>query len=259
LKAAGAVALSDDGRNALDLETLVEGLRGAAAAGLPVLVHAQDESLGTGPAAELNGTAEAVAALRRAPAARLHLQHVSLAAVLPMISEAKRDGLALTAEVTPHHLWLTDDGWRHWGAQAKVNPPLRTHADVMALRAALVDGTIDIVATDHAPHEAAAKQDPESAAFGISGFETAAGILLTLGVPWPVIFRACVAMPRMILGIPRTGAWVLLDPNEEWTVDPDRFLSRGHNTPLRGTRLRGLVRMTVSAGTIAYQRQVPVG
>lgn len=259
MKAAGAVALSDDGRNAMNFETLVDGLRGAVAAGLPVLLHSQDEALGTGPAAEVAATRQALMGLRQVPGARLHLQHVSLAEVLPLISEAKRAGLALTAEVTPHHLWLTADAWRRWGAQAKVNPPLRTEHDVMALRAALVEGTIDIVATDHAPHEAAAKQDPDSAAFGISGFETAAGILLTLGLPWSVIYRACIAMPRTILGMPSTNAWVLLDPNEEWTVDPDRFLSRGHNTPLRGTRLRGLVRMTVSGGVVAYRREVPVG
>lgn len=259
LKAAGAVALSDDGRNALDPSTLIEALRGAAAAGLPVLLHAQDESLGTEPPAELAATREALAALRQVPHARLHLQHVSLAGALPMIAEAKRDGLALTAEVTPHHLWLTADSLRECGAQAKVNPPLRTTRDVMALRAALVEGTIDIVATDHAPHEAAAKQDLDSAAFGISGLETAAGVLLTLGLPWPVIYRACMAMPRAIVGIPQADDWVLLDPSEEWTVDPDRFLSLGHNSPLRGTRLHGQVRMTVCRGRVAYRPEVPVG
>jgi dihydroorotase len=259
LKAAGAVALSDDGRNALDQPTLVEGLRRAAAAGLPVLLHAQDESLGTAPAAELAATRQALAALRRVPDAHLHLQHVSLADALPMIVEAKRDGLAVTAEVTPHHLWLTADAVREVGAQAKVNPPLRTERDVMALRGALIEGVIDVVATDHAPHEASAKQDLDSAAFGISGFETAAGVLLTLGLPWPVIHRTCVTMPRAIAGIAPSSDWVLLDPTEEWTVDPERFLSRGHNTPLGGTRLRGRVRLTVCRGRAVFRLELPVG
>lgn len=259
LKAAGAVALSDDGRNALDEQVLVEGLRHAAAAGLPVLVHPQDESLGTKPAAELAAIRQALAALRQVPCARLHLQHVSLRAALPLIAEAKREALTVTAEVTPHHLMLTADSAQRWGAQAKVNPPLRHEADVIALRNALVDGTIDIVATDHAPHEAAAKRDPDSAASGISGFETAAGVLLSLNLPWSVLYRACVAMPRAILGIPTPEDWVLLDPAAEWTVDPDRFLSRGHNTPLRGARLRGRVRMTICRGRVVHESEVPVG
>jgi dihydroorotase len=259
LKAAGAVALSDDGRHALDPHTLVAALRNATAAGLPVLVHPQDESLGSEPAAELAAVEQALAALRQVPQARLHLQHVSLAAALPPIAEAKRTGLALTAEATPHHLWLTSDALQRWGALAKVNPPLRTEHDVAALRNAVIDGTIDIVATDHAPHEAAAKRDVETSAPGISGFETAAGILLTLGLPWPVVYRACVAGPRAILGIPVPPDWILIDPAETWTVEPDRFVSRGRNTPLAGTRLTGRVRMAICRHQVVHQAEVPVG
>jgi dihydroorotase len=259
LKAAGAVALSDDGRHALDLPTLVAALRNATAAGLPVLIHPQDESLSSEPAAELAAVEQALAALRQVPQARLHLQHVSLAAALPLIAEAKGAGLALTAEGTPHHLWLTSDALQRWGALAKVNPPLRTEHDVVALRNAVIDGTIDIVATDHAPHEAAAKRDVEMSAPGISGFETAAGILLTLGLPWPVVYRACVAGPRAILGIPVPPDWILIDPAETWTVEPDRFLSRGRNTPMAGTRLTGRVRMTICRHQVVHQAEVPVG
>ncbi len=259
LHAAGAVALSDDGRHALDLQTLVATLRQAAATGMPVLIHPQDESLGNEPAAELAAIEQALAALRQVPLARLHLQHVSLAAALPLIAEAKRDGLAVTAEATPHHLWLTAHALLRWGPLAKVNPPLRTEHDVAALRDAVIDGTIDIVATDHAPHQAAAKRDVETGAPGISGFETAAGILLTLGLPWPVLYRACVAMPRAILGIPVPPDWILIDPVETWTVEPDRFLSRGRNTPLSGTRLMGRVRMTICRNRVVHQVEVPVG
>jgi dihydroorotase len=259
LKAAGAVALSDDGRHALDLPTLVAALRNATAAGLPVLIHPQDESLGSEPAAELAAVEQALAALRQVPQARLHLQHVSLATAFPLIAEAKRAGLALTAEATPHHLWLTSDALQRWGALAKVNPPLRTEHDVVALRNAVIDGTIDIVATDHAPHEAAAKRDVEMTAPGISGFETAAGILLTLGLPWLVVYRACVAGPRAILGIPIPPDWILIDPAESWTVEPDRFLSRGRNTPMAGTGLTGRVRMTICRHQVVHQAEVPVG
>lgn len=259
LKAAGAVALSDDGRHALDLHTLVAALRQATAAGLPVLIHPQDESLGGEPAAELAAVEQALAALRQVPQARLHLQHVSLADALPLIAEAKRDGLALTAEATPHHLWLTEHAVRRWGPLAKVNPPLRSEPDVAALRDAVIDGTLDIVATDHAPHQAAAKRDVETSAPGISGFETAAGILLTLGLPWPVLYRACVALPRAILGIPIPPDWILIDPAEAWTVEPDRFLSRGRNTPMTGTRLTGRVRMTICRDRVVHQAEVPVG
>ena len=259
LQAAGAVALSDDGRHALDLKTLVAALRQATMAGLPVLIHPQDESLGTEPAAELVAVQQALAALRQVPRARLHLQHVSLAAALPLIAQAKHDGLAVTAEVTPHHIWVTADAVQRWGPLAKVNPPLRSEPDVAALRDALIDGTIDIVATDHAPHQVAAKRDVETGAPGISGFETAAGILLTLGLPWPVLYRACVAMPRAILGIPVPSDWILIDPAEAWTVEPDRFLSRGRNTPLSGTRLTGRIRMTICRNRVVHQAEVPVG
>jgi len=259
LQAAGAVALSDDGRHSLDLQKLVVALQQASATGLPVLIHPQDESLGNEPAAELAAVEQAVAALRQVPQARLHLQHVSLAGALPLIAEAKRAGLALTAEATPHHLWLTGDALQRCGPLAKVNPPLRTEHDVAALRGALIDGTIDIVATDHAPHQAAAKRDIETSAPGISGFETAAGILLTLGLPWPVLYRACVTMPRAILGIPVPPDWMLMDPAETWTVEPDRFLSRGRNTPLTGTRLTGRVRLTICRHQVVHQAEVPVG
>ena len=259
LKAAGVVALSDDGRHALDEPNLVAGLRRAAEAGLPVLIHPQDESLGPDPAAELLAIEQALKALGQVPEAQLHLQHVSLADSLPLIAAAKRSGLRVTAEVTPHHLFLTAEAVAGWGAQAKVNPPLRTERDVAAVRQALIDGTIDVVATDHAPHGPEANRDLESAAPGISGFETAAGVLLTPGLPWAVLYRACVAGPRAILGIQLADDWVLLDPAESWTVDPDRFLSRGHNTPLGGTRLQGRVRMVLCRGRFVYRAKVPVG
>ncbi len=256
LREAGAVALSDDGRHAMDPVTLVEGLAQAAQSGLPVLVHAQDERLGMTRAAELEGTRGAIEALRRRPSAHLHLQHVSIREAVDLVARAKRAGLHLTAEVTPHHLALTQDETASLGPQAFVNPPLRGSDDLQALRAALIDGTIDVVATDHAPHDAVAKAN---GANGFHGFETACAVILALELPWEVVYRACVAGPRAILGRTVPDDWVLIDPAGEWVVDPERFRSRGRNTPFAGRRMRGAVRMTVCHGRVVYRSEVPVG
>ncbi len=258
LKAAGAVALSDDGRHAVDTGLLQLGLWRAGAAGLPVLIHPQLEHLGTEPAAEVDAIREAISALRRTAAAHLHLQHVSTRDSIGLIAAAKAEGLRLTAEVTPHHLALTADELRIGGPLAKVNPPLRSAADVAALREALVDGVIDVIATDHAPHEAEAKRDQETAAFGLHGFETALALVLMLRLPWEVVYRACVSGPRRILNHELRDEWVLIDPDREWVVEPESFYSRGRNTPLSGRRMRGRVVMTVVGGRVVHAGEVAV-
>jgi dihydroorotase len=259
LKAAGAVALSDDGRHSMDQATLEVGLWRAAAAGLPVLVHAQDESQGNSPSAETDATRGAINALRRTAGAHLHLQHVSTKEAVALIAAAKAEGLRVTAEVTPHHLALSSDEVKRSGALAKVNPPLRSIEDVMAVRQALIDGVIDAIATDHAPHELSAKRDYASAAFGIHGFETALSLVLSLNLPWQVVYRACVDSPRRILGLGLKDEWVLIDPGRDWVVDPSAFRSLGQNTPLKGRRLRGTVAMTVCHGQVVHRSEVPVG
>ena len=258
LKSAGAVALSDDGRHALDAGLLEVGLWRAGGAGLPVLIHPQLERLGTEPAAEVEAIREAIEALRRTADAHLHLQHVSTQGSIGLIAAAKGAGLRLTAEVTPHHLALTAAELRISGPLAKVNPPLRTAADAIALRDALIDGIIDVIATDHAPHEDAVKHDEETAAYGLHGFETALATVLTLGLPWEVVHRACVAGPRRILGQELLDEWVLIDPDQEWLVEPESFYSRGHNTPLKGRRMRGRVVMTVVGGKVVHGAEVAV-
>lgn len=278
LKAAGAVALSDDGRHAVDTTMLEEALRHAARAGLPVLLHAQYERLagegvmddsttsrglripGIPREAEIEAVRDALDVLRRVPGARLHLQHVSTVEALDLIARAKAEGLAVTAEVTPHHLTLTSDAVVLAGPTAKVNPPLRTAADVAALRQALEEGVIDCIATDHAPHEEGAKQALSTAAFGIAGFETALPVVLSLGLPWSVIHRACIGAPAAFLqqAIP-SNDWILIDPNDEWTVDPAEFRSRGRNNPWAGRRVRGRVRLTVAGGRIVHRNEVFVG
>jgi dihydroorotase len=251
LKAAGAVALSDDGRHAMDRDMLGRALEQAAAAGLPVLVHAQAEELGNGPDAEAAATSDALDAVRHIEGARLHLQHVSTRTAVDLIRAAKSDGLPVTAEATPHHLALTSSDVWAMGPQGNVNPPLRSPDDRDALREALVEGVIDAVATDHAPHELAAKQ---AGANGFHGFETAVGVVLGLGLDGRTIYRACVSRPREIVGQSLEDEWILIDPDEEWTVDASSFRSRGKNTPFQGRRLRGRVVMTVCRGQVVTER-----
>jgi dihydroorotase len=259
LKSAGAVALSDDGRHALDAGLLQVGLWRAGAAGLPVLIHPQLERLGTEPAAEVEAIREAIDALGRTADAHLHLQHVSTRESIGVIAAAKAAGLRLTAEVTPHHLALTADQLRISGPLAKVNPPLRSAADAAALRDALIDGVIDVIATDHAPHEDAVKRDERTAAYGLHGFETAVALVLSLGLPWEVVYRACVSGPRSILGQELLDEWVLIDPDQEWVVDPESFYSKGRNTPLNGRRMRGRVVMSAVGGQVVHGAEVAVG
>jgi dihydroorotase len=253
LKAAGAVALSDDGRHAMSTDVLHRALEAATEAGLPVLIHAQAEELGNGPDAEAAAMSDALDALRNIPGARLHVQHVSTRRAVDLIRAAKSEGMQVTAEVTPHHLALTEqDAWA-MGPQGNVNPPLRTPDDQDALRQALVDGVIDVIATDHAPHEPAAK---EAGANGFHGFETAVGVILGLGLNGRVVYRACVARPREIIGQSLEDEWILIDPNDEWMVDASSFKSRGKNTPFHGRRLRGRVTMTICRGQVVTERVV---
>jgi dihydroorotase len=284
LAAGGAVAFSDDGRNAYDTELAVAAIRRASALDRPVLVHAQDEAtcpdgqvdpavakrVGVKPwpcAAEAAAVERAIDACREADG-RVHIQHVSCAASVKLIREAKRAGLQVTAEVTPHHLVLTADRvlTRHGkpDVMAKVNPPLRPAADREARVAALADGVIDAVATDHAPHDAAGKSgDFAEASFGISGFETALALCLrlvdtnqitlrrlveslTLG-PWRCLGEAA-GIPKPQLREEQLADLVLFDNKGLWTVDSSEFVSRGRNTPLEGEELMGRVLLTMAAG-----------
>jgi dihydroorotase len=253
LRAAGAVALSDDGRHLMDGGTLRRALRAASRAGLPVLVHAQAEHLGSGPDAEAAAVAQSLDCLAQAPGARVHIQHVSTRAAVELIRSAKQQALPVTAEVTPHHLALTANDVAPLGPFGNVNPPLRSSDDRAAVREALEQGVIDVIATDHAPHEFAAKA---AGANGFHGFETALAVLLGLGLDPKVLYRACVERPRRVIGQSIEGEWILIDPDREWTVDPDAFKSRGKNTPFEGRRLRGRIVMTVCRGQIIVERML---
>jgi dihydroorotase len=251
LKSAGAVALSDDGRHAMDRSTLRRALEGAASVDLPLLMHAQIEERGRGPDSEIAAIEEALEVAAAVPAARLHLQHVSTRAGVALIRVAKAAGLAVTAEATPHHLALTAADVAPLGPHGNVNPPLRSADDRDALREGLADGSIDAIATDHAPHEAAAKA---AGANGFHGFETAVPVVLGLELAPEVVYRACVERPRAIVGQPLRDEWILIDPAAEWIVDPTGLKSRGKNTPFAGRQLRGRVVMTVCRGQLAMER-----
>ncbi|HEY7849561.1 MAG TPA: dihydroorotase [Ktedonobacterales bacterium] len=311
LAEAGAVAFSDDGRPVSSGKVMRHALEYAAPLGLPVVEHCQDEELvGAGVMHEgqvatrlgLKGwpaAGEVVMLARdlelvRATGARYHAAHLSVAGAVDLVRQAKRAGLPVTAEVTPHHLLLTDDwvaGERtgplaealaaltgepllagpRYDTYAKVNPPLRPAADCAALLAGLLDGTIDAIATDHAPHTQVDK-DGEfgEAAFGVSGFETALAALLALvhagRLPLATLVAALTVRPAQAWGLAagtlEPGApadLVIFDPVESWTVDPARFASLGKNTPLAGVTLRGRVRQTWLGGRVVYDASAPAG
>ncbi|MBJ7596009.1 MAG: dihydroorotase [Candidatus Dormibacteraeota bacterium] len=283
--AAGAVAFSDDGRNAAPIPVLTELLRRAADVSRTVLVHPEDEAMiaarnhGGGPVtravdrpedAETSAVRAALEALRTAGRGRLHLQHLSTAASVELVRQARSDGLAVTAEATPHHLamWLPAAEVPDPPALLKVNPPLRAERDRDALIQGLREGVIDAVATDHAPHRADQKRgDPATTAPGMIGLETALAACITLGGmhgDWiPVLLERLTTGPHRILGDAVTGrpprlrvgeaaTCVLFDPAAEWTVGDSAGFSLSQNTPLRGTRLRGRVMLTIRDGGIVH-------
>jgi dihydroorotase len=198
--------------------------------------------------------------LSRLTGARLHLLHLSTARSVELVRAAKRDGVAVTAEVTPHHLALTDEALRGYDPVFKVNPPLRTAEDVAALRAGLADGTIDAIATDHAPHPVEDKERPiDEAPPGMLGLETVLGVALgVVDMPLADVIAALSWNPAAIAGVadrhgtaiaPGNAAnLVVLDPDATWQVRPGALASLSRNTPFIGMDLRGKVRHTVFRG-----------
>jgi dihydroorotase len=212
----------------------------------------------------------ALAALHSAGRGRLHLQHLSTAASVELVRRAREDGMAVTSEVTPHHLamWLPAAEMPDPPALLKVNPPLRTQADRVALIQGLRDGVIDAVATDHAPHADDQKRgEVGAAAPGMTGLETALATCITIGGmsgDWiPVLLERLTSGPHRVLGtagelreprlrIGESATCVLFDPAAWWTIGADGSHSRSRNTPLWGARLRGRVLLTIAGGVIAH-------
>ena len=277
LAGAGAVAFSDDGSPVADSRLMRLALEYAASFGRPVIDHCEDPRLTAGGAMHEGAVSERLGlpgwptageevmvardiALAAQTGAHVHLAHLSTAPAVELVRAAKRRGIHVTAEVTPHHLTLTD-AWVERGGydtNCKVNPPLRTDADRAALLEGLIDGTIDAIATDHAPHARVEKEcEFESAAFGISNLETAFGSLMGLvhagQLPFEVLVDKLTRGPAAVLGLSLPeDDWTLVDPDAEWMVDVDRFRSRGRNSPLHGQRLTGRVLLTVCRGVVAF-------
>jgi len=293
---AGAVGFSDDGSPVANAGLMRHALEYASTFSLPIMEHCEDMTLshegvmhegwvsnrlglrGIPAAAEDAAVARNVA-LAELTGAHLHVAHVSTTGSVELIRAAKRRGAQVTAEVAPHHLALTDvavmlaaverPGGLAYDTNAKVNPPLRPTADVQACIEGLIDGTIDAIATDHAPHATEDKLcEFDFAAFGISGFETALALCLSLVHEGKldlstVIYKLTIGPVRALnlerfvpgLGSLAEGApgdVLVLDPNAEWTVDPERFVSKGKNTPLAGRKLKGKVVATVYGGKVVF-------
>ena len=282
LREAGAVAFSDDGRGVQSAMVMREALLAAKRLGVPVAVHAEDESLsGTGAvhagdvARELGlpgipAEAETVMIARdlvlaAATGAHVHICHVSPAAAVDAIRAAKALGVRVTAEVTPHHLLLNEELLRTHGGRAKVNPPLRAEEDRQACVRGLLDGTLDVIATDHAPHTEEEKaRPPADASFGFSGLEISLPTMFTMFVHsglWPVeelIARMSLLPARHFglsggrLAVGARADLTVIDPFTGRTVEPDGFFSKGRSTPFAGRQLYGWPVFTVHAGRVVH-------
>lgn len=283
LKEAGCVAVSDDGRPVMSDEIMRRAMQSAAELDLPVIDHCEDMRssgcgcMNEGPVSRsmgwrgMPGNAEYRMIARdirlaRETGARLHIAHLSTADGVEMVRKAKSDGVRITAEVCPHHFTLTDEAVRTYGANAKMNPPLRSERDRTALIEGLLDGTIDAIATDHAPHAEYEKQwGMDRAPFGVVGLETALGLTLRLVRQGRLTLERAItcltSAPAAIFGLPKgtlepgaSADLTLIDPDTSWTVDPERFRSKGRNTPFSGYALTGQVVRTLVAGMTVYQR-----
>ena len=285
LAAAGAVGFSDDGNPVTRADLMRRALESCHAPGLPIIEHCEDLTLsdegvinegkvsaqfglrGMPASAEEKMVARDLA-LARDTGGRLHLAHLSTAGSVGLVRRAKEAGIQVTCEVTPHHLTLTEEEVVRHGADAKVSPPLRTEKDIAALILGLRDDVIDIIATDHAPHTAADKRGGlVNSAFGISGFETALGSLMRLvhtgKIPLDRLISKMTDEPARLLcgrfgslgtlAVGVTADITVFDPEREWLVDTRKFASRGKNTPLSGTTLKGKVMATFFGGEIVHQ------
>jgi len=282
LKDAGAVAVSDDGRCVTSSQVMRRALEYAATFDLPVIQHAEDHALTEG-AQMHEGDISTKLGLRGWPrvaediivardvllaeyvGARYHVAHVSTAGAVRILRDAKARGVPATAEVTPHHLLLTHEALLGYDTACKVNPPLRELEDVEALRRALADGTIDCIATDHAPHGVLDKHvELAEAAPGMIGLELCLPLMLGLvrqgALPLSRLIDALTRAPSRIAGLEapriRDGAradLVLVDPLARWTIDPARMRTKSRNTPFAGHTVQGRVEMTLCEGRIVHQ------
>ena len=285
LKAAGAVAVSDDGRPVMNSQVMRHAMEYARDHGLVVVDHCQDTHLSAGGvmnegqvstllglkgmnrAAEESHIARDIM-LAELTGARVHIAHLSTAGAIELVRGAKARGLPVTCEVTPHHLALTDRAVVGFDTNTKMSPPLRTEADRRALIAATRAGLVDAIATDHAPHHEDEKMlEYDQAPFGVIGLETALGVALTVlhhdnDIPLTrVVEMLTIGLARAFsleggsLAVGAVADVTVFDPAREWTVEPQQFKSKSRNTPFRGWRLRGKVVATFVAGREVFRVQ----
>jgi dihydroorotase len=289
LAEAGVVAFSDDGDPVANSEIMRSAMEHSRDLGLPIINHCEEKMLSDNgiinegqmsvklgikgiPAAAEEVMVTRDLTLAKRTRARLHIAHASTKGSVELIRRAKEEGISVTAEVTPHHLTLTEERIigespnKPFETNAKVNPPLRTKEDVQALLEGLKDGVLDAIATDHAPHTVADKNcGLELAAFGISGFETALGCLMSLvnegEISLAQLISKLTCEPAKVIG--RNGELgtlkagtpaniTIFDPSREWIVDSRNFASKGKNTPYDGYKFKGKVLANIANGKIAY-------
>ena len=280
---AGCVAISDDGSPVMNGEIMRRALEYTRRFDIPVISHCEDTDMTRGwqmnegfsstrlglkgypPVAEEIMVARDIA-LCRYTGGRLHIAHLSTKGSLELVRKAKMEGAPVTCEVTPHHITLTDDLISSFDSNFKVNPPLRTEEDVEALIGGILDGTVDAIATDHAPHAFFEKEVEFTAApFGMTGLETAVGLVLTelvkkRSIPLARVFACMGFNPVRILNVkggtlkPGSPADIaIIDLDKAWTVEEGQFESKSRNSPFIGRQLEGQVCLTLVGGRIAYE------
>jgi len=282
MKAAGIVAVSDDGRAVPDAGLMRRAMEYARGFEMPVVDHCQDPSLSKGgvmhegrwslilglrgmPAAAEEIDARRDCVLAQSTGARLHIAHVSTRGTVAAVRQAKAAGLPVTCEIAPHHWTLTDEAAADYDTNTKVNPPLRGREHVEALLEALRDGTIDAIATDHAPHHADEKAlEFDEAPFGIIGLETGIGLAFELVhrgvISLERFVEMCASNPARIFSLKERGSFVrqahadvtILDPECEWVFDVSRSKSKSRNTPFHGRTMRGAAVATIVSGRLVY-------
>lgn len=281
---AGCHAISEDGKSVMNASLYREGMRRAAASGIAVFAHCEDIHMVEGGVMNADQKAEALGLkgitnavedvivardilLAKETGVQLHLCHCSTADSVRMVAEAKKDGLPVTAEVCPHHFIMTTDDITEDDGNFKMNPPLRSKADVEALREGLKNNIMDVIATDHAPHAEQEKdRSMKDAAFGIVGLETSAALtyteLVETGVLTPMQMAEKMSYnPARILGLAEKGSVsegmiadvVIFDPSKEYIIRKETFVSKGKNTPFDGRKVKGDVNCTIVGGKIVYE------
>ena len=287
MQRAGAVAVTDDGKPILDDDVMRMALRLGAELNFPVVQHAEDTrmtencSMHAGPTSfrlglrAMPATAEGaivdrdVTLAQQIRESRLHVAHLSTSDALKSVRRGKRAKARVTCEVTPHHFALIDENVGEYNTNFKMNPPLRSATDLEAILVALADGTVDAIATDHAPHAVHEKQvEFERAAFGITGLETALALAITKlhrehKIPLTRIVELFTAGPARVFDLPHRGSLAkgdfadvtIFDPKKRWTFEAAKSRSLSHNTPFDGWQFTGKVAATIVSGKIVYQAE----